>query len=511
MRKSGLVMVLLGAWLSGGCTLKSFPIANPSARQIALTTVAFNVDLAGAKVFPRYNYGRRYDLQRQAYSVEYSYYMANEFKLDPGLFYTAPKGLPDVKYVEKLREDKHATVWLIKWQSQYWPSNPDFALRYEKYIEDQTAWAILVQSRAPKNYGAIVIAHRWTGRDIRRTWKDENLLDYAQEGFDTVLVQMPYHGLRALPSAIFSGEQFLSGEVARTNEAMRQAVTDLRGMIGWMRSRDYEIVGLKGESLGATAALMTAVVDDDVDFVIAWKPLASIGELKEGNPMAPPAIKVMHAGGLDDDMIKKILWLSSPVNFNPAIKVTDSDSYVDRVIVFAGMGDVFTPPAQATMIAKKWNLPDYADKPEQMQNTRLVWYAGGYILNLQKGYCAQMEREFLAQIMADPGRIPETSSKDHLAAPKWYKREYWNRRKLNRRLEQSPAAPEKKSRRELRKERKQPRATDSAAPEKKSRRQLRQEKKNPPPEPPKPVESPAAPLPSDPPKSDSSWKWEGPK
>jgi hypothetical protein len=355
----------------------------------------------------------------------------------------------DVQRVETLswKYNRKYEAFLVKWQSQYRPQNPDFALVYQKYLEVQTAWAVVVKSKLRRNRGAVIVLHRFTGGDVRRTWRDEDLDRYVREGFDAVLLQLPYHGLRSLHGSVFSGEPFLSGEVARINEAMCQTVTDGRSMLVWLRHEGYEVVGMKGESLGAAAALMTAVVDDDLDFVLAWKPLVSFSDLSEKSPLAAPAVQIMRAGDLDVDTIKKTLWLAEPVNFDPAIPPTDENG-VDHVLVFAGMGDMFSEPGQAEAIAKRWGLPAWGEE------RKLVWYAGGYYVNFDSFACKEKERLFLQEVLLDPKLCPEAYSKnvktptrrsagdlltprskaktrfrEGYPPPRWYQKKWWQRKR----------------------------------------------------------------------------------
>jgi len=342
--------------------------------------------MAGAEVIPRYNTGRRYDFNRQTPEVEYSYYMDLKFRRNPEAFYIRPDTAPEVEFVEKLSESRYAVVHLIKWESQYTPQNPDFAIRYRDYVETQTVWAIYSKSKIG-NRGAVVVSHSWTTGDIfkDRHYNRDKMFDLMDLGYDTIVIQQPYQGLRSLENTVFSGEPLLSGDISLINESMCQSVTDIRSMLNWL-STDYEVVGLMGEDMGATASLLTVVVDGRPDFVVAWNPPGSLGEINADSALAPFAIETMRAAGIDQILAEKVLYVASPANYDPQIPVED-------VIVFAGMGDEFVKPEQPESLLYKWD------------GLEIVWYSGGRIMNFQKKMCRRKEEGFLvSKLPADSAR-----------------------------------------------------------------------------------------------------------
>lgn len=370
--KAPVVVCLLSTAVLCGCVVKNYP-RNTTVFERVYTDAGWIVDKAGAEILPRYNRGRRYDLQRQTPTVEYSYYMDKNFRREPELFYPKPDGLPRVEVVRVLAETRRYRVDLIKWESLYQPQNREFGVYYKEYVETHTAWAIYARNKRG-NRAAMVMTHRWSDPEITKTWRDRGLLDYAAMGYDVVYLQLPYHGFRALEGSVFSGEHFVSGEVSRINEAMCQTVTDIRSMVAWLRL-DHLVVGVTGRSMGGTASLMTAVVEP-VDFVVAWVPPSSLNDMFEETDLAPFIRMGVRASDLDRDTVNKITWVSSPDNYEPMIPVY-------KVLVFAGMGDRFAPPDQPEKVMKRWG------------SINMVWFAGGHLYNFQKGLCRQIETAFL--------------------------------------------------------------------------------------------------------------------
>jgi hypothetical protein len=84
----------------------------------------------------------------------------------------------------------------------------------------------------------------------------------------------------------------------------------------------------------------------------------------------------MKMSGLNVDIIKRVLWVSSPSNYPPAIPK-------ENILIFAGMGDNFVPPDQPKKVWENWGHPP------------IFWYAGGHFLNFELKQSRQIEADFL--------------------------------------------------------------------------------------------------------------------
>jgi dienelactone hydrolase len=378
-RTPALLLLAVAGMFISSCAVKTYP-RPVTAKEKMDTNLAYGIDTAGAKLVAEVNAGPRYDLSRQRATIDYNYYLDPKFKADPRLFYPAPSSPPAVEVVAKLTEDDKVEITLLKWPSLYQPMNPAFAPVYEGYPETHTAYGVYMKSKSG-NKGAIVISHGWTGGEITKSYKLEKMEDFAEIGYDSVLIQQPYHGLRAPADSEFSGELFFSGEVARTNEAFCQTVTDVRSMVMWLRP-NYKVVGIKGGSLGGITTLLTAAVDPTIDFAIAWVPPSSLGDMPKDSPLVPFIIKGLEESGLDQQKLDEVMYLSSPANFQPAIPKDD-------LLIFAGMGDNFVPPYMPAKVWQAWDQPP------------IFWFAGGHVKNFELKQSMEIQKEFLVKHLAN--------------------------------------------------------------------------------------------------------------
>ncbi len=73
-------------------------------------------------------------------------------------------------------------------------------------------------------------------------------------------MSLPYHDLR-MPAELERADYAVSANVARTIDAARQAIIDVRCCIDWLESQGYEQIGIVGTSLGSCYAFLASCHD----------------------------------------------------------------------------------------------------------------------------------------------------------------------------------------------------------------------------------------------------------
>jgi dienelactone hydrolase len=79
-------------------------------------------------------------------------------------------------------------------------------------------------------------------------------------GISTLRLSLPYHDLR-MPAETKRADYAVSANVARTIDATRQAVIDLRSCLDWFEQQGYERLGIVGTSLGSCYAFLASAHD----------------------------------------------------------------------------------------------------------------------------------------------------------------------------------------------------------------------------------------------------------
>ncbi len=368
------LILIISVLVLNSCSVGKYPRPATFGERV-MTNIGYTADTMCAFLYKLSLGGKPgYDINRQMVQIDnYMFYADDRFYTNPDKFYSLPDKLPLMKS-KILENTKQYSVILLSWQSQYSPLNSKFQPLYQLYSENHTAYAVLYKAKK-KNCGAMVFLHGWTGGDITKSRKGENLERFLALGYDVALLQHPYHGLRTPIDSKFSGEYFISGEISRMNEAMRQAVTDTLSLYNYLRE-DYQVVGVRGSSLGGTTALNTAVIKNDLDFVIALAPFSELSEIREDTKFTSYVAKGMERSGLKKEILNRVLHTINPANYTPGIPK-------QNILLIAGMGDNFVPPAQTLKVWEAWEHP------------LIHWYPGGHVIRFYNKESMEIENDFL--------------------------------------------------------------------------------------------------------------------
>jgi dienelactone hydrolase len=79
-------------------------------------------------------------------------------------------------------------------------------------------------------------------------------------GISVLRLSMPYHDIRR-PAEIRRADYAVSANIARTLDACRQAVIDVRCCLDWLEQQGYSQLGIVGTSLGSCYAFLAAAHD----------------------------------------------------------------------------------------------------------------------------------------------------------------------------------------------------------------------------------------------------------
>jgi dienelactone hydrolase len=174
----------------------------------------------------------------------------------------------------------------LRWHSQHVPLCPHYRARHAgEYSRNQTVTARWMHPRSGPRRQALVYVHGWLEPG---PWIEEAVLLprlYDALGVDVLHVQLPFHGSRNPKSALFHGEFFMSADLVRSFEAVRQSCIDARTLVTWLRSQGYTEVGVTGISLGGSITMVLACVDPTPDYVVPIVGHLKLGEAVEDAPI----------------------------------------------------------------------------------------------------------------------------------------------------------------------------------------------------------------------------------
>jgi len=267
-----------------------------------------------------------------------------------------------------------AEVEMLRFESPFTALNPAVRESYASFEQNRVAWAQRWRHGAEPRPTLCVIH----GFGASSYWLNSaffNLPWLFGHGYDVLLYVLPFHGVRQPRAVPFSGWGLFAHGFAHFNEAILQAVYDLRVLIGHLGAEGVEQVGVTGLSLGGYTAALLAEVDDRIALSVPNAPVADMASLiQHWFPSNVLLAAGASAAGIEREELQRALAVHSPLTYAPLIPP-------ERRMIIGGLGDRLAPPEHAEMLCEHWD------------GCRLHWFAGNHVLHWGGG---AYQREMLA-------------------------------------------------------------------------------------------------------------------
>ena len=132
-------------------------------------------------------------------------------------------------------------------------------------------------------------------------------------GISALRISLPYHDLR-MPPELERADYAVSSNVARTIDATRQAVIDVRCCLDWLETMGYERLGIVGTSLGSCYAFLTSAHDERLA-VNVFNHCSSYVADVVWTGLSTRHIRQGMEGHIDLDDLRDVWMAISPVNY----------------------------------------------------------------------------------------------------------------------------------------------------------------------------------------------------
>lgn len=149
---------------------------------------------------------------------------------------------------------------------------------------------------------------------------------------------------------------FPNGDLARTNEALGQIISDLRELSAFLGSHGAQNIGCVGMSLGAYVSALWASLDP-LSFCIPIVPVVSMSDMAWRLMRND---RELRRQGMSRDLLERAYRLHSPLTYTPKIER-------DKVLILAGLADRVVPSAQPRLLWEHWGRPE------------IQWFRGGHL------------------------------------------------------------------------------------------------------------------------------------
>lgn len=209
---------------------------------------------------------------------------------------------------------------------------------------------------------------------------------FFRQGWDILLYTLPFHGSRRAPRDPFSGFGYFSRGFSQTNEAMLQAIFELRLLMDHLQDTGVPGIGISGLSLGGYITSLLAAVDDRLAFAIPNAAVVSPADMvMEWAPLRQVFALGLPRLGMEMPALRHLMAVHSPLTYAPRLAP-------ERLLIIAGAGDRFTAPRYQTLLHRHW------------AGSTIHWFPGNHVVHLHQREYLRLMRDFMNTCCPAGGR-----------------------------------------------------------------------------------------------------------
>lgn len=317
-----------------------------------------------------------YDFDAKQIRTWIDFYSQQRFTEKPEKFFVPRRKVPKVK--EKLIHTlEDGEVLDITFKSNYKVQCPEYVEEFESYKANRTVSARMWRHKRGAK-ATMIALHGWTMDDQRINALAFLPGQFYKMGLDVVLIELPFHGKRICKSAGGKRATFPGPHLARTNEGMGQAISDLRRLRNWLLANGAKNIGCVGLSLGGYIASLWASLDE-LEFCIPIVPVVDLGELAWEIAADNEEFKALQLAGLKLTEIQGAFRIHSPLTFSPKVPI-------NKRMIIAGIADHIVPPRHPHVLWEHWDQPE------------IHWLSGGHLVHIRKTKAIQKIADFFVRL-----------------------------------------------------------------------------------------------------------------
>jgi pimeloyl-ACP methyl ester carboxylesterase len=166
-------------------------------------------------------------------------------------------------------------------------------------------------------------------------------------GWNAAFVQLPFHYSRR-PRGHLNGELCFTADLVLTGDTVRQAVVEIRQLLGWLRAEGASEFGLLATSYGGWVGALLASLEPDLRFLALLAPMVNIAHALYEGPTSWAIRGSLVRAGLDRSLVERHAHLSSPLRARPAGDVAE------RTIIIGGTYDRIIRLADLEALRESW-------------------------------------------------------------------------------------------------------------------------------------------------------------
>ena len=169
---------------------------------------------------------------------------------------------------------------------------------------------------------AVVLLPHWNSHAAQHVALCKGI---AELGISVLRISLPYHD-RRMPPELTRADYAVSANVARTIDATRQAVIDVRSCFDWLQLQGYEDLGIVGTSLGSCYAFLASAHDERIKVNVFNHCSTYFADVVwEG--LSTRHIRQGIEGQIDLDRLRSVWHALSPVHYMDRYADLDKKSF----------------------------------------------------------------------------------------------------------------------------------------------------------------------------------------
>ena len=280
-----------------------------------------------------YTLHKKYSKKNQFNYVEEDVFTLNsEFSE----FYKGPS-IPKIFY-EKDKNQKGYEIGKIKFLSEVENgySNIEAIFHYRKNL-------------VKDNNINIIFVHGWRADNLDRLGK-VFLNSFIERNYNIYNYVLPFHMERSPDTSLYSGEYFVSADVSRTLKSEQQSISDIRGLISYIKAEKKGKIIIIGLSLGGITTNLLGEVEENIDVLIS---LFYANDLSY-TIFETEAGKLIKKDFLKNNFSYSLLKESWEV-INPSLRKPIID--VNKILLVSGKYDKYVIDKDTDTLWKNWGKP----------------------------------------------------------------------------------------------------------------------------------------------------------
>lgn len=171
-------------------------------------------------------------------------------------------------------------------------------------------WYPVARKPGKRNDRAVIVLPHWNAQLHQHAGLCRGL---AKFGIPNLRLSLPYHDYR-MPPGLSRADFAVSSNIARTIDATRQAVVDIRCCVDWLTQQGYSRIGIVGTSLGSCYAFLASAHDPRIQVNVFNHCSSHFGDVV-WTGLSTRHIRQTVQERLDRERLREAWQAISPVNY----------------------------------------------------------------------------------------------------------------------------------------------------------------------------------------------------